>query len=77
VAKARKLSYKDKRELDELPARIEALETEQKAIAAQLADNALYASAPAQAAALQQRFAQIDDELLLAMERWEQLSAPA
>ena len=35
---ARKLSYKEQRELDELPARIEALEAEQKALAELLAE---------------------------------------
>jgi ATP-binding cassette subfamily F protein uup len=73
AAKARKLSYKEKREFDELPARIAALETEQKAIGAQLADTTLYAKSPAQLPALQARFAQIDDELLVALERWEAL----
>ena len=77
VAKARKLSYKEKRELDDLPARIAALEAEQKAITEQLADNDLYAKSPAQVPLLQARFAQIDDDLLAAMERWEALSAPA
>ncbi|MBC7729631.1 MAG: ABC transporter ATP-binding protein, partial [Microbacteriaceae bacterium] len=77
AAKARKLSYKEKREFDELPARIAALEAEQKAITEQLADNDLYAKSPAQVPLLQARFAQIDDGLLAAMERWEALSAPA
>ncbi len=49
----RKLSYKEQRELDELPGRIAALEAEQAAIAARLADGALFAKAPEQAAALQ------------------------
>jgi ATP-binding cassette subfamily F protein uup len=73
ATKARKLSYKEKREFDELPARIAALETEQKAIGAQLADNTLYAKSPAALPALQARFAQIDEDLLVALERWEAL----
>ena len=77
AAKARKLSFKDKRELDELPGRIEALETEQKALSEQLASNALYSQAPDKVAALHARYAQIDEDLLAALERWEQLSAPA
>jgi len=77
AAKARKLSYKEKREFDELPARIAALEAEQKTITEQLADNELYAKSPAQVPVLQARFAQIDEALLAAMERWEALSAPA
>ena len=73
AAKARKLSYKEKREFEELPARIAALEAEQKTLSAQLASPELYTSQADQAAALQARFAQIDDELLAALERWELL----
>ncbi len=77
VVKPRKLSFKEKRELDELPGRIAALEAEQKALTEQLASPTLYSGPPEQAAALHARFAAIDDELLAAMERWETLSAPA
>ncbi|MEK8053222.1 ATP-binding cassette domain-containing protein [Ideonella sp. DXS22W] len=73
-AKARKLSYKEQRELDELPARIEALEAEQKTIDAALADGSLYGTDAPRAAALAQRHAAIEDELLVALERWELLS---
>jgi ATP-binding cassette subfamily F protein uup len=75
VAKARKLSYKEKRELDELPARIAALEAEQKTLGEKLASTDLYANEPAQVPVLQARYAQIDDELLAALERWEALGA--
>ena len=74
AAKARKLSYKEQREMAELPARIEALEAEQKSITERLADPDLYAREPAQAAALQARYAQLDEDLLAALERWEALS---
>ena len=74
ATKARKLSYKEQRELADLPARIEALEAEQQQLNSRLADTSLYAREPAQAAVLQARHAQIDDELLAAMERWEALS---
>jgi ATP-binding cassette subfamily F protein uup len=69
----RKLGYKEQRELDALPARIEALEREQKDLAALLASAELYAEDPARAEAAQIRYAQIDDELLAALERWEAL----
>jgi ATP-binding cassette subfamily F protein uup len=75
AAKRAKLSYKEQRELDELPARIEALETEQKTLGAVLSDAALYASDPARIAAAQARVARIDEELLLALERWEALGS--
>jgi ATP-binding cassette subfamily F protein uup len=74
--KPRKLGYKEQRELDALPARIEALEAEQKDLAALLASAELYAEDPVRAEAAQMRYAQIDDELLAALERWEALGAP-
>ena len=69
----KKLSYKDQRELEALPQRIETLEAEQKAIAAELADGSLYSRDAQRAADLTSRSAQIDDDLLAAMERWETL----
>jgi ABC transport system ATP-binding/permease protein len=75
IAKARKLSYKEQRELDGLPARIEALEAEQKTLGALLADPAAYTDRAAEIGPAQQRYAQIDDELLAALERWEELGA--
>jgi len=70
-----KLSYKEQRELEALPARIEALEAEQKQINEALADPQLYGSDAQRATALHQRSAQIDDELMAALERWEALAA--
>ncbi|MDQ6680997.1 MAG: ATP-binding cassette domain-containing protein [Pseudomonadota bacterium] len=75
TAKPRKLSYKEQRELDALPARIEVLEAEQKALGALLGDAAVYAREPDRAAAAQARYAQIDRELSSALERWELLGA--
>ncbi len=69
-----KLSYKARRELEALPARIAALEAEQKIITEALADPALYAKQPQRATELHSRYAQIDEELLAALERWEALS---
>ncbi|MFM2036788.1 MAG: hypothetical protein RL459_2053 [Pseudomonadota bacterium] len=75
TAPRKKLSYKEQRELDALPDLIAALEVEQAALRAQLADGSLYASDATRAAALHARDAAIDDELLAAMERQEALSA--
>jgi len=75
AGKPRKLSYKEQRELAELPARIEALEAEQKDLGAILASADLYAEDPVRAESAQMRYAQIDDELLVALERWEALGA--
>ena len=69
----RKLSYKETRELAELPGRISALEQEQKEIGMQLEDPALYQADPLKANALSERLAVIDDELLVLLERWEEL----
>jgi len=75
AAKPRKLSYKEQRELDELPQRIEALEAEQKDLGALLADASVYSTDPDRAMKAQARYAQIDDELLAALERWESLGS--
>jgi ATP-binding cassette subfamily F protein uup len=73
AAPRRKLGYKDQRELEALPARIEALEQEQKAIQGELATGALYRDDPARAGQLAQRSEQIEQDLMLALERWEAL----
>ncbi|QOT75422.1 ATP-binding cassette domain-containing protein [Cupriavidus basilensis] len=70
-----KLSYKEQRELDTLPERIASLESEQKAVGAQLADGSLYVSDAGKAAQLAARHDEIDLELLEALERWEVLEA--
>ena len=76
-AKAKKLSFKEQRELDGLPALIAALETEQAEIHRLLADGGLFASDNARALGLSGRNAQIDDALMAALERWETLGRPA
>ena len=73
AAKAKKLSFKEQRELDGLPALMAALESEQKEITDALADGSLYASDNARAVALAARNLQIEDELMAALERWEAL----
>ncbi|MDQ0589058.1 ATP-binding cassette domain-containing protein [Variovorax paradoxus] len=77
TAARKKLSYKEQRELEALPAQIEALEAEQKRIGEmlELDGGAIYATDASRAAELSQRHAQIDDELLAALERQEELSA--
>ena len=69
----RKLSYKEQRELQALPELISALETEQTALRAELADGALYQSDLNRAIALQKRDAEIEEQLLAALERWQRL----
>ena len=72
---SRKLSYKEARELAELPGRIVALEDEQKSISQRLEDPTLYQSQPQEAQALSVRLTEIDDELMLMLERWEALES--
>ena len=68
-----KLSYNEKRELEQLPRRIEALETEQAELEQRLADPATYQSGNADVAALASRREAIENELLSLLERWESL----
>jgi ABC transport system ATP-binding/permease protein len=68
-----KLSFKEQRELEALPEKIAALEAEQKTIGAQLEDGSIFAKDAQEGARLTERYAAIDDELLLALERWEEL----
>lgn len=71
----KKLSYKDQRELDLLPGKIEQLEAEQQTLQQQLADPAMYRERAAEAAALSSRLATLDAELQQAYARWEALDA--
>jgi ATP-binding cassette subfamily F protein uup len=72
---AKKLSYKDQRELDQLPARIEQLELEQAALHARLADPAFYQRDPAAFKQVGTRIQEIEAALAEAYARWEQLEA--
>ena len=69
----RKLSYKEQRELDELPNRIAALEAEQATLQAQLSDPDIYKKDPKAVPDIQARHDAIDEELMTLLERWEQL----
>ena len=68
------LSYKEQKELESLPGQIEALEAEQADIAGQMADPAVYAD-HVKSAALHGRAAEIEEELLGLLGRWEELEA--
>ena len=68
-----KLSFKELRELEELPKLIETLEREQADIAVGLADGAIYRSDAERAKQLQIRNGEIDVEISVAMARWEEL----
>lgn len=68
-----KLSYKDQRALEQLPAEIEALEKEQAELNEQLADGSLFVKDADAAAQVSQRLAEIDELLLEKLERWDEL----
>ncbi|CAB3771159.1 ATP-binding cassette domain-containing protein [Paraburkholderia humisilvae] len=70
-----KLSYKEQRELEALLGQIAALEGEQKTIAAQLEDGSIFTKDAQEGARLTQRYAQIDEELMAALERWDELES--
>jgi ATP-binding cassette subfamily F protein uup len=58
-----------------LPGQIEALEQEQSMLGAKLADGELYRANPDEVKRLQARTAEIEEALLPALARWEELEA--
>ncbi|CAB1369344.1 ATP-binding cassette domain-containing protein [Denitratisoma oestradiolicum] len=76
-AKTEKLSWKEQKELESLPDHISALETEQAALAARLEDPASHAGPAAEGTRIAARLGEIEAELLVLLERWEQLEAKA
>jgi len=71
--KATKLSYKDQRELDHLPAEVEALSQQMQQMEAELSDPALYAKDPARFNALSKELETRRDELDAKELRWLEL----
>ncbi len=71
--KASKLSYKDQREWEQLPVRIEALEKEQAEIEGKLADPGLFARDPAGFQAATARLQTVAAERAAAEDRWLEL----
>jgi len=75
VARLKKLSFKEQRELNELPAAIDALESEQRALAQRVASPEFYKES---ADAIKQALARVDDlprELTAVYARWAELDA--
>ncbi|MEC8056704.1 MAG: ATP-binding cassette domain-containing protein, partial [Pseudomonadota bacterium] len=68
-----KLSFKDQRELEQLPAEIEKLEAEQSTLSDQLADGSWFVKDAAAATQASQRLAEIEEQLLEKLERWDEL----
>src|SRR5450631_108499 len=73
--KKAKLSYKEARELAELPQRLQALELEQEELTRRLADPAIYQDRAVDVKALNVRLEAIDGELTTLLARWEALEA--
>ncbi len=71
----RKLSFKEERELEALPERITALEEEQQQLHTTLADPEFYKTAGNAVAGLNARLETLEQELLAAYTRWEELEA--
>jgi ABC transport system ATP-binding/permease protein len=71
----KKLSFKDQRELEALPAEIEQLEQEQADIQAQFAQGDIYKQAPEQVKQRQERLDEIEALILQKLERWEWLES--
>jgi ATP-binding cassette subfamily F protein uup len=72
---AKKLSYREQRELEALPGRIESLEAEQRTLDAKIADPAFYSEAAAVIKEAVARLEAIGAELADVYARWEALEA--
>ena len=71
----RKLGYKEARELDQAPEKIEALEAEQTALVARIGEPEFYAEDPDEQARVHGRIAALREELEAAYQRWLELEA--
>ncbi len=74
-SKPRKLSFKETRELEQAPARIETLEVEQSTLMERLADPSFYKSSAAEQSRITDRLAELTRELETAYARWSELEA--
>ncbi|MBA3850504.1 MAG: ABC transporter ATP-binding protein, partial [Opitutus sp.] len=75
VKPTRKLTNKERAELDALPARIETLEKEQAELTAKLGDATFYKTAGAKFAEVKARLDAVEREHAAAFARWEELEA--
>jgi ATP-binding cassette subfamily F protein uup len=75
AAKPRKLSYKDQRELDALPDRIEQLEAEKSSLETSMQDPAFYSRPHDETRGLLARLEQLTRDIDSAYSRWEALSS--
>ncbi|MEN8205922.1 MAG: ATP-binding cassette domain-containing protein [Pseudomonadota bacterium] len=73
TAKTGKLSYKDQRELDALPGKIEQLETEQVQLQASMGEPGFYQQPHEQVNVTLERLQAVEEELEVCFGRWEAL----
>ncbi len=73
LKKSRKLSYKEQRELEALPHRIETLEAEQQKLYDAVSDTDFYQKEKAEIAAIRSQLDTMQSKIDLAYERWESL----
>jgi len=71
----KKLSYNDKRELEQLPDRIEALEAEQQQLYSEMSDPSFYEHDDEHVMAQKERLKEIEQELEQAYDRWAELES--
>jgi len=76
MARGRKLTNREVRELEEIPARIEKMEAEQAALTERLADPLFYQREAAAVPATRERLSAIEAELAVAYARWSELEQP-
>jgi ATP-binding cassette subfamily F protein uup len=74
-AKGRRLSYKDQRDLERLPAKIQALEAEQAQLQGDIGNPELFRAAPQRAAEALERLAVVGADIDAAYARWQALES--
>ena len=77
AARPRKLSFKEQRELEQLPKQIDAIEVEQRALHGAMAEPSFYQQDGATIAKARQRLEVLEQELAVTFDRWQTLEASA
>ena len=75
TAKPRKLSFKEQRELETLPRRIEEIENRQQKLHALMADPSFYQKPREDIAAATEELEQLEEELMEKFDRWESIES--
>jgi ATP-binding cassette subfamily F protein uup len=73
--KPRKLTFREQKELDDLPLRIEALEAEQQKLHGDMADPNFYRESGGRVTSVRMRLEELEAELSAVYARWEELEA--